>query len=273
MTDGVEQPGEPGDRKKTEWRNRHGVRTTLVVAGILGGFAAVVSAIVATVQVWLEVDDSRAVSDALPSETPDPPTAPTPPAHLPSDDEQANDTCWSAGGDAVSCSGPHSIELVSADTNGECSQDGLVRHMGGDPSLDRTWVTVSSQSLGSSEACVASADREWSGKLDGALLAASSDALRECIEEQLRVDFVGCDNRHVFELMGPAIAGSPSSTCDEVVERYTGVTPSQLDSRLQVVVLPFSDGTEQCAVAITGGDRLNASLRSLGPKSIPLAPS
>lgn len=262
-------PGDDGN-ESTPMADRHWVRTLVAVAGVVGAAAAVVSAAIA----------ATGGLAGTPSEEQKPPEvngSPSPSAshEIPSEATTASGQastvrCWSAAGEMVRCSAPHNIEIVDIDPT-ECNQRSLVAYMGGNPDLDVTWVSARAQSSDDEELCIAVAQREWSMPLDSALVAPDADVLRWCIDERLTSQSVGCDVEHTAELMGPAAPELELETCLEVAAQYTDVATGRLDERLQVQVRPTSDDRQVCAIAVTGGDRLDGSLRLIASSAIPLA--
>lgn len=285
MTEESPPPPTPTKRRRQAWdwfgglHDRPVLKTLVSLVGIVGGLAGVAVLVLMMVRpdgqegsatpdgsTELSVNTQASVSADASPESPEASAAQTPSSTLaPSPGE-----CWSESGEAVACAWPHTVELVPIDA-ADCTASALVRHMGGDPELDVTWVAVDVQDVGESQACVASSAREWSGSLAGVFTTSSADALRVCEDAQFASELVGCDEPHTLEAVGPATADRAAADCEAAASTYTGVPADRLDTRLQILVRETADGLARCAIAVTGGDVLTASLRSIGSQAVPLA--
>lgn len=270
MSEESPRPSQPGYLLRSwRWFAHLHERDTVKTLAALAGIAALVFAAFTLFEEPNSSTASPTTTQSPAADATDPPVgiaSPTPDAAEPSEPSQ----CWTATGGAVSCSQPHAVEVVAIEL-AECSQESLVRLMGGDPRLDVTWVAVGAQPVGTSEACVASASEEWSGPLGDAFRGSAADALRLCEDTRSAARTVGCNVAHTVEAVGPTQGERSVADCAAEVADYTGVPADLLDARLKVLLRTSVDGgTAACAIGVSGGDVLTSSLRSIGSKAIPI---
>lgn len=258
--------GEPPANDRQHHGERRWTRTG-VVAGVVAAVATVGAFALDSLD-FFGGDDSEAATQPTSVAEPSPSPPPSATAEdLPAPEMTTPLTCRSAG-EPVPCLQAHSYQVVGIDP-AECDQPGLIAHMGGDPTLDVTRVAAGLESQGGTEVCVAKAGFEWQGYLVNALEGPDGDALRVCVSQGLDTSFVGCDEEHQTEIVGPPSTELTLAACEDLVERYTDVTTGRLDSRLRIEIRESSDGNRSCAISYTGGNRLTGSLRLIGSTALP----
>lgn len=188
-------------------------------------------------------------------------------------DVRPGSNCLSAGGDAVTCDGPHSYEVVEVSTG--CSAPALLSYLGGDEDVDvlRPGSGSSVVQISGKPACTVTAPAGGALTLPAqdALRGSAGDAWRWCLSQEDDAS-IGCSTPHDREVIGPSGAQVGPLDCAARADRYLEVPLRNHDRQLYVTSEQV-DGAQRCVVGVRGDNRLNASLRRLRSSSLPITAS
>ncbi len=171
-------------------------------------------------------------------------------------------TCLDAAGATAGCDTPHEAEVVAM---GACEPGSAFGYLGGAPAQDvlRTDLGLQSATVAGQEVCVLTGPgAPWSASNQDVLLGRAGDVWRRCGDELGRE--TPCDEPHTTEAVFEG-TGAEELACGARADDYLGKPFDQVADRLRLVVA----GTT-CVVEVRGDNVLTASLRRLGPSSLPL---
>lgn len=167
--------------------------------------------------------------------------------------------CW-IGDTQISCEAEHNTEVVDM---GACTRDGLVKFMGGTPSLDvlRNALTVESTESGCS---IRGIEPRTKQSLSGILDGSAGDAYRKCWVKSTDSE-VACDEPHFAEQI---YSGTVESVdCEQRFADYVGQGLERFAQQLEVEANPGA--TTTCWVKTRVSNELIASLRNLKDRPLP----
>ena len=167
----------------------------------------------------------------------------------------------------VPCDMSHDSEVLPAAT--PCTTVGILHFLGGIQDLDTPgpWVTYHTIRDGDASGCVVTVATSITGGLTDALLGPAGDQLRRCWNSQQERE-VTCAQAHTGEYV--YLSDSDSNTdCTRRLEEYSNADTTRMSPYLDVrsVVL---EGKMGCIAETRGDNLLQASIRRLGVKALPL---
>jgi hypothetical protein len=249
------------DRRARARRTFHAV---VGIATIVGGLVAVLA------YVWPR--SSEAVSDSRMDEGS---VVPTPTQDSPwgaSDPQGSNEpTCLDENAETVSCAGHHSYEVVHGAT--DCTLDEITRYLGGAPSIEVLLVTPEQFDKGM---CAVKLPTGWTGLAMDVLSTDNGAALRVCAYPERGEDSAPCSMPHTVESIGAADFSSndAASACLSATEVYVERNATEILHELNVTGQWVINGTTRelaCSVTLRSDGALIDTVRSLGPRALPLA--
>ncbi len=236
----------------------------LLAASVVGILASLVTIVVGVVELADRIDADPPVPTTIPTTagpTP-PPAEPTPSGGQPSAATQAQ--CWSATVAAAPCESEHRYELLP----GGCDLPTLASYLGGRSDLD---VPDAEARLGVvNDRCVLDPGRTVVGSAAGILASSGDDAWRLCYDTA-KASYMNCSLPHAGEFVATGRVGRATlAECTEAAETYLDQSLAELPE-LQVQAVTTGRLLGGCFVSARGSQHLTASVRSLGPNTLPLS--
>ena len=240
------------------------------VVGSVGTIATVVIAITAVLTLVLSTQGGPAASGPTTIAMP-PESATEASTALPSFSESDsslgtieaqpvnNIGCW-IDATQISCEAEHNTEVADIVP---CTRDGLVKFMGGTPSLDvlRNVLSVEPSESGCS---IRGIEPRTKQSLSGILLGSAGDVYRRCWVKATDSE-VACDEPHFAEQI---YSGTGESVdCERRFADYVGQNFERFAQQLEVEANPGATNT--CWVKTRVSNELIASLRNLKDRPLP----
>jgi hypothetical protein len=170
----------------------------------------------------------------------------------------------------TACTTAHTYEVFSTQ---DCGDGTLVRYLGGRPGGEVIRArTRKIPSAGRSPVCVVD-DPTHEPSLTSArdaLKGPGHSGWRLCVDSRVDAE-VPCSADHTGEVI-PAFVRGGSVDCVSAADTYLGRPAADFGTQLRVETLRRDQGP-QCVISALGSDLLNASLRQIGVRSLPLASS
>ncbi len=182
--------------------------------------------------------------------------------------------CLSGSGHVVPCGVPHQSEVLSLRLL-PCPVRSATTYLGGDPDVDVLVDGARPSRLAGTTACVIGAGAPITGSVKGILLGSLGDSWRRCIDYRGKPHDVPCDLSHTGEYVGVEAAAPDLRQCESAAQTYLATTIDQVAAYLKVSslsVVDIGNGQPRCLLSVRGADLLTASVRNLGPNTLPLVP-
>ncbi|GAA3574592.1 hypothetical protein GCM10022235_50260 [Kribbella ginsengisoli] len=276
MTNGTPRRGAAVFRHLDKFIENRVLKAAVALAEVAGLVTLVVTGVSAAVH-WVAGDEppgqsssssTTPVSTPTPTETsPGTPRLSTPTAAgtTPADGPR----CWTVARVVIDCRETHRYEEIP--TTAACDQAAVVGYLGGLATLD---VLVAHAAVVPGGGCSVDPGRDLSGSAKDVLRSGTAAAWRRCYDGAVHKN-VACSVPHTGEYLATgSLRRASDDECQLAALAYLDQTPGNLSDDLVVRPLDVKTGTPdsaRCSIDARGNHQLTGSVRSLGPRPVPLA--